>query len=93
MDHYATNKNKTYTPEMEKITDKYNLDLNGEWNKGKLPHQGRHPNEYHNWVLRQMRLIDNMPNMNQQLFMEQFNIRVIQPINQHPEMLYKKFWR
>lgn len=91
--HFATNKNKTFTPEFEKIADKYELNLDGDWNKAKLPHSGRHPNEYHQWVLDHMRSIDIMTNMNQQEFIKQFNVRVIQPIRNNPDMLYKKYWR
>ena len=49
--HFATNKNKTYTPEMKRIAEKYNLDLDGDWNKELLPHMGKHPNYYHEWVI------------------------------------------
>ena len=85
--HYATNKNKKFTPEMEKIAQKYGLNLDNEWNKDLLPHIGRHPNAYHEWVLEQMRIIDNMLNMNQQQFINQFEIRVKQPIRNNPDML------
>lgn len=33
MHHYATNKNKTYTPQFEEIANEYELDLNGDWNQ------------------------------------------------------------
>ena len=90
--HYATDKNKTYTPEMKRIVEKYDLNLDGEWNKDHLPHIGRHPNVYHEWVIEQMRMIDNMLNMNQQEFIHQFDIRVKQPVRNNPEILYKKYW-
>lgn len=90
--HYATDKNKTYTPEMKRIVEKYDLNLDGEWNKDYLPHIGRHPNVYHEWVIEQMRMIDNMLNMNQQEFIHQFDIRVKQPVRNNPEILYKKYW-
>jgi len=91
--HFATDKNKKYTPAMKEITDKYDLDLKDDWNKANLPHQGRHPNEYHNFVIEQMKIIDNMPNMNQGLFIEQFKINIRQPIINNPNMLYKDYWR
>ena len=91
--HFATNKNKRFTPEMEKITNKYGLKLDESWNKEMLPHLGRHPNAYHEWVLEQMKQIDAMPYMNQQNFIKQFNIKVIQPVKNNPEMLYKSFWQ
>lgn len=90
--HFATNKNKRYTPEMRKIVEKYDLDLNGDWNIESMRHQGRHPKIYHEWVLRNMRIIDNMPNMNQQQFIIQFELRIKQPVIQNPDMLYRKYW-
>ena len=63
--HYATDKNKIYIQKFKNITDKYGLDLDADWNKDLLPHQGRHPNEYHDFVLEGMRNIDNIANGNQ----------------------------
>lgn len=91
--HFATDKNKTFTPEMDKIAGQYNLDLNGDWNKQALPHLGRHPNAYHQWVLDQMRIINAMPNMNQQNFIIQFDLMVKQPVIKNPDMLYKAYWQ
>ncbi|MDO5765270.1 MAG: RHS repeat-associated core domain-containing protein [Elusimicrobiales bacterium] len=91
--HFATNKNSTFTPDMEKIVKKYDLDLDGDWNKESLPHQGRHPNAYHQWVLEQMRFIDSTPGMNQQQFVKQFRLRVIEPVHNNPKMLRKGYWK
>lgn len=43
---------------MKKIAKKYNLSLDGAWNQEFLPHQGRHPNECHQFVLNQMKAAD-----------------------------------
>jgi hypothetical protein len=91
--HFATDKNKKFTPQMKAIASKYGLDLNEDWNKQSLPHQGRHPNAYHNFVLEQMRIIDAMPNMNQQQFINLFNLNVRQPVVNNPNMLYKNYWK
>ena len=72
---------------------KYGLDLNGEWNIEKLPHQGRHPNEYHKFVLKQMIITDKMPDMNQMKFINQFEQKVKVPIRTNPNMLYRKYWQ
>ena len=90
--HFATNKNKQYTPEMEAIVGRYNLDLNGDWNIGKLPHRGRHPNNYHQWVLENIREINKMSNMNQTEFIRLFQEKVIIPVSNNPDMLYKRYW-
>lgn len=57
-----------------------------------MPHRGRHPNAYHEWILEQMQIIDQMPNMNQMEFIRQFNIRIKQPVISQPFMLRKDFW-
>ena len=58
----ATNKNKTYTPLMSKISEKYGLELTGDWNTELLPHQGRHPNVYHDFILEKLVEIDTKSN-------------------------------
>ena len=78
---------------MENIVKKYDLDLNGEWNIEQLPHQGRHPNEYHKFVYQQMKKIDMMPQMNRGRFIIQFEQRVKTPIRSNPDMLYKNYWQ
>ena len=58
--HFATDKNKKYTQAFQDITDKYGLNLDDDWNKALLPHQGRHPNAYHDFILDEMKNIDNI---------------------------------
>ena len=91
--HFATNKHSKFTPKMQNIAIRYNLDLNDLWNRRKLPHQGRHPHAYHEWVLREMRIIDNMANGKQDLFLHLFDKRIIQPVLNDPDMLRKIFWQ
>jgi RHS repeat-associated protein len=95
--HFATNKNKTFTPLFEELVKKYGLDLNGEWNIFKMPHKGRHPNDYHRWVL------DNMKEISKSLdgckincseeFINLFIDKVVTPVRNNPEMLRKIFWK
>jgi hypothetical protein len=90
--HYASNKSSKWTARFERITKKYNLDLDGDWNTNVLPHQGRHPDEYHNWVLEQVNQIDQIAQGNRSKFLELFELRVKQPVQNNPGMLYKDFW-
>jgi RHS repeat-associated protein len=97
MHHFATNKNKTFTPKFEEIAEKFGLDLDDAWNKLPVPgHSGRHPNDYHTWVLDQMNDIANsLSNCKKNCadrFIEKFNEKVIQPVMKTPDMLKKKFW-
>lgn len=68
------------------------MDLDDAWNKAPLPHQGRHPDAYHAWVLEQMQLIDQIARGDEALFLDLFDELLIQEVLEHPEMLRKAFW-
>ena len=89
--HYATNKSRTYTHQMEEIAKKYGLDLNGKWNKDLLPHQGRHPNEYHEYVLNSMKQFDEVAQGNVDIFLQLYE-KMKAYIKANPDMLYKAYW-
>lgn len=89
--HFATDKNKTYTPLFEKIVRKYGLKLNADWNIELLPHQGRHPNDYHEWVLYHMNLIEQRA-VTRGGFIKLFKEEIIEPVRLEPERLYKKYY-
>lgn len=91
--HFATNKNSTYTPQMEEIAKKYNLDLDGAWNKESLQHSGRHVNEYHEFVLRGMQKADAEAAGNVEKFLELFEKYVKEPIRNNPDLLYRIGWQ
>jgi len=78
---------------MEELASHYGLDLNDAWNVELLPHKGRHPNEYHDWILNRMREIEMTPGMNRERFIQEFNKKIKKPVINMPEMLYKRFWR
>jgi hypothetical protein len=73
--------------------EEYGLDLNDSWNKDLLPHQGRHPNAYHDFVLEQMNLADELAMGNAELFLKLFQEFVKDKVISNPEMLYSDFWK
>ena len=79
--HYETNKSK-----------KYNLNLDYGWNKELLPHQGRHPNAYHDYVLNNLRTYDELAKGNTDNFLKLFEWLKAE-VRNNPEMLYKGYWR
>ena len=91
MHHFATNKNKTYTQQFKQIADKYGLDLNNDWNKALMPHQGRHPNAYHDYVLDNMRTFDRVAKGDQKKFLKLYE-QMKKEITKNPDMLYKTYW-
>ncbi|MDD7257270.1 MAG: AHH domain-containing protein [Prevotellaceae bacterium] len=91
--HFATNKNKFYTTKMNEIAEKYGLDLDGLWNKEVMPHLGRHPNEYHSFVLENMRSADHMANGSTSKFLYYFEKNIKDPVHDNPNMLRKNFWK
>ena len=90
--HFATNKNSVYTRQMESIANQFNLSLDGAWNRALMPHLGRHPNAYHQFVLRGMRSAAASAGGNQATFLQLFNQNVIQPVLQNPNLLRKAGW-
>ena len=91
--HFATNKNLKYAPEMARIADRYSLELDHIWNKELLPHRGRHPNEYHEFVLEGMRRAAKEAGPNKSKFLELFEKYVKEPVRKNPQMLRKDYWR
>ncbi len=94
--HILTNKYPTkWTPEFEKIIKPYGLDLDGAWNKIDIPHPqtGGHPEKYHKWLLEQLRAIDEIAKGDQQRFLELYNERIRQQVQDHPEMLLEEWWK
>lgn len=91
--HYATDKSKTYTQSFKDITDKYELNLDADWNKELLPHQGRHPNAYHDFVLDEMKNIDNVAQGNKDIFLDLYESEIKSIVRENPDMLYSKYWK
>jgi len=91
--HMATNKSLTYTPRMAEIAERFGLSLSGDWNKRFMAHLGRHPNEYHEFVLKGMQDAASGAGGDPERFVALFNDYVIQPVLQQPGMLGKDFWR
>ena len=89
--HFVTNKSKKYTSQFESITKKYGLDLGGDWNKQSMPHQGRHPYAYHDYVLDNMQKFDRIANGDKTKFLKLYD-QMKQKIVNNPEMLYKDYW-
>jgi len=92
MHHFATNKNQTYTQAMEDIANSFGLDLDTVWNKELLPHLGRHPNDYHEFVLRGMEMAAEKAGGNTVRFLELFEKFVKDPVRQNPSLLRKIGW-
>jgi len=77
---------------MAEIADEFGLSLNGAWNKQALPHLGRHPNEYHNFVLEGMQKAKAGSGGSQAQFLNLFDQYVKQPVIQNPGLLRKSGW-
>ncbi|SFH57080.1 intein C-terminal splicing region [Pseudobutyrivibrio sp. OR37] len=86
--HFATNKSKKYTPKFNKIVKKYGLNLDGNWNKAMMPHQGRHTYAYHDYVLKNMEKIDSIARGDVKIFKSLYKA-FTDSIT--PEMLYKGY--
>jgi hypothetical protein len=77
---------------IHQIADEFGLSLNGAWNKQALPHLGRHPNDYHKFILKGMRDAKAGAGGSQAEFLNLFNQYVKQPVIQNPGLLRKSGW-
>ncbi|MAT43334.1 MAG: hypothetical protein CL609_13420 [Anaerolineaceae bacterium] len=88
--HFISNKGDYWPKVFREITDKYKLDLNGDWNKRFLEgHNGRHTNAYHRWVLEKLKEIDISANGNVIEFLKQFEENIKKPVMRNPRLPYK----
>jgi hypothetical protein len=86
--HILSNINQIWTKQFKQITDKYGLDLDGDWNKIPMPQLGRHPEKYPEWVLKELEKIDSEANGHCELFLRLFDERIRDQVQKHPEMLF-----
>jgi hypothetical protein len=77
---------------MQDIADQYGLSLDQEWNKELLPHLGRHPNEYHKFVLDGMKRAAREAGKNKDKFLKLFDKYVKDPVRKNPDLLRKCGW-
>ena len=85
--HFATNKHSFYTKEMDKIAKQFGLDLDGAWNKAKMPHSGRHTHNYHEFVLEYMLKAAREAGGSQVKFLQLFDKYVKKPVLNNPKLL------
>ncbi|EAJ8234237.1 AHH domain-containing protein [Campylobacter coli] len=90
--HIATDKSKKYTPKFQEILNSYDLKLNGDWNKVKMPHRGRHPNEYHEYILEKMSKIDKIARGDKDKFLKEFE-KLKEEVKNNPAILHKDYYK
>lgn len=90
--HFATNKHSIYTKKMTQIAQKYGLKLGGSWNKAALPHLGRHPKEYHDFVYEGMQRASLQAGNDKAKFLKLFDEYIKQPVIKNPNLLRKAGW-
>lgn len=64
----------------------------GAWNKELLPHQGRHPNKYHDFVLGGMNQAARKAKSDKGIFLELFESYVKEPVRLNPDLLSRIGW-
>jgi len=63
------------------------------WNKVKIPHLGRYPTEYHQWISDALMKIDKIANGGPKIFKELFQKYVLDVVKENPWLLKKDWWR
>ena len=93
--HVASNKSKKYTPEFQKIANKFNLNLNDDWNiiKGMENHHGRHNNHYHEFILSQMKIFADSSSSDVEFLAKFDMLKNLLNTDEYRGMMYSDFWR
>ncbi|MCL2512372.1 MAG: DUF4417 domain-containing protein [Oscillospiraceae bacterium] len=88
--HVIPHQNKKQTPKYKETTDKYNLNLNQEWNKVRLaPHRGRHSNSYHKYIQEKLNEYDKTANGNFDKFLALIEELILE-LKSNPGIMYDK---
>jgi hypothetical protein len=94
--HVATDKFETRAPYwtdlFNDILARYNMTLDEAWNKTTVPHRGAHPKLYHDWVHRNMVLIDEAADGDVETFQTLFQERVVDKVEANPLSLRLSYW-
>ena len=77
---------------MKEIADRFGLGLDDAWNKESMPHLGKHPNAYHEFVLTNMRRAAREAGDDATRFRQLFEEYVKEPIRKNPDLLRKSGW-
>jgi hypothetical protein len=68
------------------------LTLEGAWNKVTVHHRGAHPKLYHDWLHRNMVLIDDVAEGDVETFQALFQQWVVDEIEANPLALRTVYW-
>ncbi|WP_300300644.1 RHS repeat-associated core domain-containing protein [uncultured Muribaculum sp.] len=73
------------------ITDKFGLDLDGDWNKMDLVHhKGVHTRHYREWILKNLIEIEEIAGSSKEVFLKEFNARIKDVLYKYPRLPYSK---
>ena len=77
---------------MKVFAEDFGLNLNGSWNKELMHHHGRHPNEYHDFVLSGMKMARKEAGGDKEKFLKLFEKYIKTPVINNPNLLNKTGW-
>jgi hypothetical protein len=89
--HLASDKGKKREL-FEEVAHQYGLNLDAAWNKVVIRHRGRHPDEYHAYVLGTLQFIAEEAKGDQKEFLRLYQELVVDTVIESPQMLRKDAW-
>jgi hypothetical protein len=91
--HMAAWKNDIWTPRFKGIFDKYDLNINGSWNKIDIYHKGSHAPQYHEWVFEELKDIDATAQGDTAEFLRLYKIQIKQVVEANPLMVRTEWYK
>ena len=89
--HILSNKHGKWTGRYQKILDKYELSVNGDFNKIDLHQAGPHPETYHREVFRRLTEIDELAKGDKNKFKELFKEHIYKYVEKNPEIIHHNY--
>jgi RHS repeat-associated protein len=91
--HHLMSDKCKWTEKFAGYVEKYGLDLNkGDWNKVRIPHDGPHAPEYHEWVDRTVQQIMKEAGNDRELFLKLYDEKVKKVVEANPAMVQPAYY-
>jgi RHS repeat-associated protein len=91
--HHLMSDKCKWTEKFSGYVEKYGLDLNkGDWNKVKIPHDGPHAPEYHQWVDETVQQIMKEAGNDRDKFLRLYDERVKKVVEANPAMVQRAYY-
>ncbi len=89
--HHFLTKYGEWGKRFKNILKKYDLNIDGDWNKWKMHHSGPHPKDYHQDMFNRLKNIDAEAKGDKDKFLDLFDTNIKQYVQDNPEIIHHNY--